>query len=242
MTERPPALRRDAARNRELLLRTAYELMATRGLDVSHEEIARAAGTGMGTMYRRFPDRQALLDALFAEHIAAVIGFAEQAAERADAWAGLAWFLERQLELEAGNRGLGELLRGRKQSSGLVSRANVRMTPLVADLVARAVAAGQLPPGTTPGDFAAAHLMVGSVLDASRTFAPQLWRRALAVALAGLRHAELPGTPPDESTVKLLYLDEPGTPPAEDHDRAGTPPAESDDPAGAPPAADHDQE
>ena len=207
MSEPAPPLRRDAERNRQLLLRTAYELMATHGLDVTHEEIARAAGTGMGTVYRRFPDRQDLLDALFSEHIAAVIGFAEQAAQRDDAWAGLTWFLEQQLELEAGSRGLGELLRGQRQSSELVSRANARMTPLVADLVARAVDAGQLPPGTTPGDFAAAHLMVGSVMDASRGFAPHLWRRALAIALAGLRHAELPGIAPDETAVGRLYND-----------------------------------
>ena len=208
MTEPPAPLRRDAERNRQLLLRTAYELMADAGLDVSYEEIARAAGTGMGTVYRRFPQRQDLLDALFAEHLEAVTGFAEQAARQDDAWAGLAWFLEQQLELEAHSRGLGELLRGRQQSSALVGRARERMTPIVTELIARAVRAGQLPAGVTPGDFAAAHLMVGSVLDASRTFAPQLWRRALAVALAGLRHAALPGSPPDETVIDRLYNDQ----------------------------------
>lgn len=205
MTESTPPLRRDAERNRRLLLRTAYDLMAGQGLDVSYEEIARAAGTGMGTVYRRFPQRQDLLDALFTEHIEAVIGFAEQAGRQDDAWAGLTWFLEQQLELEANNRGLGELLRGKLQSSDLVRQAGIRMTPLVADLIARAVSAGQLPAGVTPGDFAAAHVMVGSVMDACRESAPNLWRRSLAVALAGLRHAELPGTAPDETVIDHLY-------------------------------------
>ncbi|MFD4640081.1 TetR/AcrR family transcriptional regulator [Lentzea sp. NPDC058436] len=207
MTDSAP-LRRDAERNRQLLLRTAYELMAVRGLDVPYEDIARAAGTGMGTVYRRFPDRQDLLDALFSEHVDKVIGFAEEASRHEDAWAGLAWFLERQLEVEAQSRGLGELLRGRHQATALVTRAHERMTPLVAGLISRSVEAGQLPAGATPADFAAAHVMVGGVLDASRAYAPGLWRRALRVALAGLRHADLSGDPPDETVIDHLYNDQ----------------------------------
>jgi AcrR family transcriptional regulator len=195
--EPPPSLRRDAMRNRQLLLRTAYDLMASEGLEVPYEDIARAAGTGMGTMYRRFPHRQDLLNALFGEHIDTVIGFAEQASQYGDALAGLTWFLEQQLEIEAQSRGLGELLRSRNQATELVQRAHERMTPLVAELITRAVRAGQLPAGATPADFAAVHVMVGSVMDATRTFAPQLWRRALTIALAGLRNAELSGEAPD---------------------------------------------
>lgn len=205
MTETAPPLRRDAERNRQLLLRTAYDLMAVQGLDVPYEDIARAAGTGMGTMYRRFPQRQDLLDALFSEHIDTVIGFAERASRDDDAWAGLSWFLEQQLEIESQSRGLGELLRSRNQATALVQRAHERMTPLVAGLIARAIRAGQLPAGATPADFAAVHVMVGSVMDASRSFAPQLWRRALTVALAGLRHADLSGEPPDETVLDRLY-------------------------------------
>ncbi|MEU7479804.1 helix-turn-helix domain-containing protein [Lentzea sp. NPDC042327] len=204
----PPPLRRDAERNRQLLLRTAYELMATQGLDVSYEDIARAAGTGMGTVYRRFPERQDLLDALFSDHVDTVVGFAEEAAEHEDALAGLAWFLERQLEVEAQSRGLGELLRGRDQATALVQRAHDRMTPLVAGLVDRAVRAGQLPAGATPADFAAVHVMVGSVMDATRTRAPGLWRRSLRIALAGLRHADLSGDAPDEALIGHLYNDQ----------------------------------
>jgi AcrR family transcriptional regulator len=208
VTEAAPPLRRDAERNRQLLLRAAYDLMASQGLDVSYEDIARAAGTGMGTIYRRFPQRQDLLDALFSEHIDTVIGLAEQASRYDDAWAGLAWFLERQLEIEAQSRGLGELLRSRNQATALVQRAHERMTPLVADLVDRAVRVGQLPDGATPADFAAVHVMVGSVMDASRAHAPGLWRRALRITLAGVRHADLSGDQPDEAVIDRLYNDQ----------------------------------
>jgi AcrR family transcriptional regulator len=198
-------LRRDAERNRQLLLRTAHALMARDGLGVSYEEIARAAGTGMGTVYRRFPERQDLMDALFAEHIDTVVSLAEEAGRSADAWAGITAFLQRQLELEAGHRGLGELLRGGHKSSALVARCTARITPLVAQLVERAIRAGQLPAGVGPSDLIAVHFMVGAVIDAARPVDPNLWRRALTVALAGLRHAELPGQLPDEKVIDGLY-------------------------------------
>ncbi|WP_199441649.1 TetR/AcrR family transcriptional regulator [Umezawaea beigongshangensis] len=203
MEERP--LRRDAERNRQLLLRTARELMAREGLDVSYEEIARAAGTGTGTVYRRFPERSDLVDALFAEHVDTVVELARQACRAEDPWEGITRFMTRQFELEVDDRALGELLRRGNQSSELVQRGRARITPLVAELVERAVRAGRLPAGVVPGDLVAVHLMVGAVMDAARKIDPNLWRRALAVALAGLRHAELAGEQPDEDVIDRLY-------------------------------------
>ena len=202
-TEQP--LRRDAERNRRLLLSTAGELMAQRGLDVSYEEIARAAGTGVGTVYRRFPTRDDLVDAVFGEHLDTVCAMAEQAAREEDPWRGLAAFLERQLELEAADRALGEILRGQRGSYAIVHRASRRMTPVVDEVLRRAVAAGTVSADVTAADLVAVHVMVGSVLDASRTSAPDLWRRALAIALAGLQHARMPGPRPAEDVIEHLF-------------------------------------
>lgn len=198
-------LRGDAERNRQLLLRTAFELMARDGINVSYKEIARAAGMGMGTIYRRFPERDDLIDALFADHIDLVTRLARECAAEPDAGAALEHFLEHQLELEAGHRGLGELLRGHVKSATSVRRGHDQMTPLVADMIARAVQAGQLPPGVTPTDFTAVHLMVGSLMDATRHTDPGLWRRALRIALAGLRHAELSDSPPGNDVIEHLF-------------------------------------
>ncbi|MFH8485250.1 TetR/AcrR family transcriptional regulator [Streptomyces longisporoflavus] len=220
MTERP--LRRDAERNRRLLLETAQALMARDGLEVTYEEIATAAGTGMGTVYRRFPDRQELVDILFAEHIDAVVEIARQACQSDDPWAGLAWFMERQLELEAGNRGLGQLLRGGHQSSELVIRGRAQITPLAADLLERAIQAGQLPATVVPADLVTIHLMVGAVMDTARHIDPDLWRRALTVALAGLQHAELPARQPDEELIDRLF----GVPATPRDKKAANEPAE----------------
>lgn len=211
MTDR--ALRRDAERNRRHLIASARELMARDGLGVSYEQIARAAGMGMGTVYRRFPHRDDLVDALFAEHVDTVVRLAEEAAEHDDALAGITWFLTRQLELEAEDRALGELLRAGGQSSHLVQDGRDRITPRATALVERAVRAGQLPPSTTAGDLVLVHLMVGGVMDATRGLGDALWRRALATALAGLRCAEHPDPPLDPTMIDRLY----GAPPTEEH-------------------------
>ncbi len=65
--------------------------------------------------------------------------------------------------------------------------------------------AGTIPAGVTAADLVTVHVMVGSVMDASRDVAPDLWGRALAVALAGLRHAELPDPVPDDDVFEHLY-------------------------------------
>jgi AcrR family transcriptional regulator len=202
-TARP--LRRDAERNRQLVLATARELVAERGLDVTHEDIARAAGVGMGTVYRRFPERQDLFNALFDAHIDAVVALAEDAREAADAWEGLQGFMERTLEMQAQDRGLSELLRGSSQDTQLARRARTRISPVVAELVERAQAAGQLAPGVAPGDFVLAQIMVTGVLERSRSSDLDLWRRALAMVLAGLRaQPVLPGSAPDAEAIDRL--------------------------------------
>src|SRR4051794_18831071 len=66
-TERP--LRRDAERNRQRILAAAAEVFAERGLGATLDDIARHAGVGVGTVYRRFPDKDALIDALFLERM-----------------------------------------------------------------------------------------------------------------------------------------------------------------------------
>ena len=210
----PPAarpLRRDAERNRQLVLATAQTLIADRGLSVTHEEIARAAGVGMGTVYRRFPAKQDLVDALFNAHIDAVVRLAQDARDAGDPWDGLVRFMTENLEIQAQSRGLRELLRDGRRNSALVRDARERITPIVVELVARAHAAGQLAAHVAPGDFELVELMVTGVMDAGRSVDVDIWHRALAIALAGLKEGQhLPGTPPDGAAIDRVYGVNPG--------------------------------
>src|SRR6202045_874858 len=100
--ERP--LRRDAERNRQRILAAAAEVFTERGLDATLDDVARAAGVGVGTVYRRFPDKDSLVSELFRDRIDALVTVAEEACESADPWRGLVDFLEYIASAMAGDQ------------------------------------------------------------------------------------------------------------------------------------------
>src|SRR3954470_17666715 len=112
MPESPPSrsLRRDAALNRERLLAAAAELFAEHGLAVTLNDIAHHAGVGVGTAYRRFANKEEVIDALFEERLQAVAGVANEALDDPDPWHGLVAFLERSLDMQFGDRGLNQIM------------------------------------------------------------------------------------------------------------------------------------
>ena len=102
-------LRRDAQANRERILEAARAVFADEGVDASVEQIAQRAGVGMGTLYRRFPTKHDLVEAVIAESLDAFVAAAENGLAEEDPWTGFARFVERVLELHAENRALREL-------------------------------------------------------------------------------------------------------------------------------------
>jgi AcrR family transcriptional regulator len=86
-------LRRDAERNRLRILETAQQVFADRGLDVSLDEIAQHADVGVGTVYRRFPTKEALVDAVFEHRLEQLVAIGREALADTDAWRGLVAFL-----------------------------------------------------------------------------------------------------------------------------------------------------
>src|SRR3954471_21357482 len=99
-------LRRDALENREGILEAARSTFAELGIDASVEQIAARAGVGIGTLYRRFPTKDALIDAIFQEHLELMAAAAEEAAQAGDAWEGLLGYLTYVVERQAEDRGL----------------------------------------------------------------------------------------------------------------------------------------
>src|ERR1700722_10791304 len=104
------SLRKDAALNRERLLAAASELFAEHGLEITLNDIAHHAGVGVGTAYRRFANKEEVIDALFEQRLQDVATVATEALEHPDAWAGLVMFLERASEMQFGDRGLNEIM------------------------------------------------------------------------------------------------------------------------------------
>jgi AcrR family transcriptional regulator len=202
-TERP--LRRDAERNRRRILDAAASVFAQRGLGVSMDDIAHEAEVGIGTVYRRFADKEALIDALFEDEIAGIVAFAEEGLAIEDPWDGMQHFMRSAVERQAANRGLKELLLGARMGSGtgctMVGRE--RIEPLVRALVERAQADGSLRSDLAVTDVPLVQLMTGAVVDYTRSVDPEVWRRLFTIVLDGLRArpgaaTPMPGPPLDQ--------------------------------------------
>ena len=130
-TERP--LRRDAQANRERLVAAALDAFAEGGVDVPMDEVARRAGVGVGTIYRNFPAKDDLVDAVLEDAIDRLVAILERALALDDAWEGFRLYLESALDLHARDRGLKKLFAARG-----TDRARRRMGPLAVRLIARA--------------------------------------------------------------------------------------------------------
>jgi AcrR family transcriptional regulator len=200
-------LRRDAERNRQRILDAARTLVAQGGLGISHDEIATAADVAVGTVYRRFPDKESLVEALYSERLDEVVAAAEAARDLPDPWQALVTFMTDTLEHQADNRGLGELAFGTARAMKLSTQARERVAPVVEDIVQRARAAGVVRAGVGAADLAFVPMMVGAVLESARGIDDQLWRRMLVLVLDGFRSGQtspLPGSQPTGDTFDAV--------------------------------------
>jgi AcrR family transcriptional regulator len=200
-------LRKDAERNRQRILAAASELFTAHGLGVTLNEIAHYTGVGVGTVYRHFPDREQLIEALFEERLEQTFDLLEEAIEDPDPWRGLVTFHERALELQARDRGLRELMLGAPGAPDRLAKVRARLRPLSARLVDRARAAGALRADCTPEDLGIVHLMLSAVIDAGREVAPEAWRRYFVILLQGLRAEPGPPEPLPVPAVSPPKLD-----------------------------------
>jgi AcrR family transcriptional regulator len=180
-------LRKDAERNRQRILAAAGELFAEAGLHVTLDAVAERAGVGVGTVYRRFPHKEALIDALFEERIDQVAAIAEQACAMDDPWDALVFFFDRAISLHGNDRALKELVFGSAHGRDRVAQARAKIKPIVGRIVARAHAAGELRPDIDITDVPVIQLMLTAVMEYTDDVAPEVWRRYLAVVLDGLR-------------------------------------------------------
>jgi len=145
--------RSDARRNRARLIGAARELYATQGIEVPVREISRRAGLGVATLYRHFPTREDLVDAVLEDAFEELVAAATRALEDPDAWAGFAGFLERALALHARNRGLKDVVETRAHGRERAEEMRRRLRRLVGRLVARAQAEGPLRADFAPQDI-----------------------------------------------------------------------------------------
>lgn len=183
--ERP--LRRDAERNRQRILAAAAEVFTQRGLDATLDDVARQAGVGVGTVYRRFPDKESLVAELFQDRIDAMVAVAEDACAAPDPWRALVAFMEYAAASMAGDLGLRQMMMFATYGKDRVAYARERMRPVVGKLVERAQAAGALRPDFSTTDVPLIAFMLAAAAEYAGPVQPDVWRRYLAVIIDGMR-------------------------------------------------------
>ena len=194
-------LRRDAERNRQRILRAAAEVFTARGLQASLDDVARHAGVGVGTVYRRFPSKEALAEALFEERMEAMVALAEKALAEPDSWASLVSFLEGACTELATDRGLREILMFASYGRVRIERGRARMKPLVTALVARAQQDGRVRSDLRPTDILFIEFMISSAARYAEPVRPEVWHRYLTLITDALQPSREGTTPLPEPAV-----------------------------------------
>jgi AcrR family transcriptional regulator len=190
----PRAQRADARRNREAVLDAARTLMATDGIETQMDDIARAAGVGVGTVYRHFPNKEDLIHALTERRFERLAELAREAMAEDDPAAAFERYLYRGAELQAEDRSLNEVMRDRPEAM-MAGAQKAGLLELVRDVMARAQKAGAIRADAEAEDIPM--LMCGLGTSTPGSAGPFVsatsWQRFLAVILDGLR---APGSAP----------------------------------------------
>ena len=177
--------RRDARRNHERLLQEARRLFAERGIDAPLDELATRAGVGAGTVYRHFPNRDALMRELYDAGVAELHDLATEIVGAETGWRSVELYLERLGAWVADQPYLPAVMR-RVAELDPSYRPGADFEEVVDRLVARAQAEGSLRPDVTTVDLSILVDMLGSLGQYGREYLP-FWRRQLTIVLDGLK-------------------------------------------------------
>jgi AcrR family transcriptional regulator len=186
-TDATRVMRADAQRNRDKLLATAVDLFASSGHDVSLEAIAKKAGVGIGTLYRHFPTREALVEAAYRSEVDRLCDSAEELLHDHPPDQALAEWMDRFVSYAAAKRGMKGALQGVVASgSPLFADAREQLRGAIATLLDAGKAAGTIRKDADPEDVLRA---TGSVWQLSDEPGWQdQARRILGLLIDGLRY------------------------------------------------------
>ena len=181
-------LRADARRNHEKVLAAAAAAFAESGLEAQVEDIARRAGVGVGTVYRHFPTKEALVQALAEQHFGRLAGITEAALEeQGDPWEIFSATIWSAATAAAGDVAWCEILGGRPSAVRAAARGQQRLAAAMTTLIDRAQRAGAMRDDATVDDVRTIMCGFGHLAAAQRAGGTMDWERYLEIALDGLR-------------------------------------------------------
>ncbi len=182
-------LRADAARNRARILEAARTAFAEAGLDVGVEEIARRAGVGKGTLYRRFPTKEALVRAIFEDLLRDLETLVEESAAEADAGVAFIGFLHESARRQATNQGFLDVVAQRLGAAALTPEQRRRFIAAMGKPLRRAQEAGAVRADLVPEDVQMIFRMLGATTRPASDGTPMddHWPRYIGLLTDALR-------------------------------------------------------
>ena len=204
METKKAGLRRDAEDNRQRLLTAAREVFGKQGIQATLHDVARRAGVGIGTAYRRFANKEELLDSLLVMQVDELELVLLKSLAEYDAWNGLVYYLEQALLIQANDRAIAQILSGSRIGQEKHDWMRDRLAPLVNKLVERAVLENAVRSDLTGTDLIFLQIGLSSIAETTRKNAKAvsrddvetLYRRYLWIFLDGIRtggsHTPLP--------------------------------------------------
>jgi len=206
--------RSDAIRNRQRILESAMKALSDIGVDAQMTDIAEAAGLGVGTLYRNFPSKEALVNELVHDHLSRCLHFVEKAARNPDAWEALIGLMRGITEQQKQNRVLSEFMGGRIAGTDELVELRRRVFEVMETVVRRAKRSGQLRSDVGSSDVRMVMIAMARVSSSESPVAHRLALRFLSIVLDGLRapgHTKLVGRAPtiaeSDEAVWLTYSD-----------------------------------
>jgi AcrR family transcriptional regulator len=192
-------LRADAARNRTAIIEAARAVFAEQGLDAPLDEIARRAGTGNATLYRRFPTRGDLVAAVFAERMAEHLDAVEAGLADEDPWRGFASYVTTVGAMQARDRGIADLVTMDVSSAPEIERLRSRAFVGLVRLVERARDAGVLRADFTTQDVVLLLMANAGLVERAPGITAEASARLIHVLLDGFRARAASDGPPAPS-------------------------------------------
>lgn len=193
-TEKRQGQRSDARRNREAIVAAARERFAEQGLECGMDEVARAADVGVGTVYRHFPNKEALIEALIEDRFERLAERTRRALAEQDAWEAFQRLMRWSAGLSAAERDLSGMLTQRPDRCAL-SAVSSGLAEATAELISRAQRQGKMRADVVVEDMPTLMCGIGGIVGAPAESIPaQNWKRFLGLVLDGMRAPENPRT------------------------------------------------
>ncbi len=197
-------LRVDAERNRERLIDAAREVFSESGINASLNEVARRAGVGVATLFRRFPTRDDLITATFAGKMADYADAVDHALADLDPWHGFCGYIERVCAMQAADRGFTDVLTATFPAAKGLEAERDRAAAALDELIDKAKKTGRLRADFVHQDVALILMANAGVVTGTRDAAPDAWRRFAAYLIQAFA-AEAARPLPNPPTPRQMY-------------------------------------